>query len=108
MDGVTEGQIIAALATVVVSLVGGIVRMAFHIRDLNKTLTVQAETHGKQAAAQASEHATAIYALQEAWREEANERADKTEKLLLHTNRTLDAVLRSKGLEHDANDTDSS
>jgi len=104
MTGITEGQIIAALATVVISLAGVIARMAFHIRDLNKRLTEQAETHAIQTASQSNKHAKATQDLQTAWREESNDRAERHAELLLHTNRTLDALLRSKGLDND--DTD--
>ncbi len=108
----TEGQIIAGLITALLALVGTIVRMAFHIRDLNKTLTKLAIEHGNQstaqaeatakvAATQANKHSKEMNELQEAWREESNERADQHAKLLLHTNRVLDAHYRSKRAGND-------
>ena len=71
--------------------------MAFHVRDLNKRLTTQAETHALQVAVLADGHAKAMVTLHANWRKESDRRTEKHAELLLHTNRTLDAVLRVKG-----------
>lgn len=78
----TSGQIIAALGTTILALATTIGRMALHVRDLNKRLTQQAEKHGRDS-----------QKLQAEWRGELKEMVASHQKLLLQTNRTLDAWL---------------
>jgi len=71
---VTEGQIIATLIGAIVSMAGGITYLFHHIRSLNKLINERERE------------------LQTAWREEIKELLGAHSTLLLHTNRTLDAL----------------
>lgn len=88
----SEAVIISGLASVVITLAGVVVSLAYHVRDLNKTITTRADECAAAAALAAEKrrgdgekHRAEILALSGAQAE-----------LLVSTNRTLDALLASR------------